>query len=528
MPVVVTITQPEVTVTASATPTSVGAALSPGAIAGIVIGTLLGAVLFITLVFYLLNRYTQHKFIKVANPVHDRVFPAKGAPDLRHSPSTTSWRPHLFTRHAQQPSMSTEPLMSPVSTRPPLLSTSRAQSLGTPRTNSISPDSRDSQFSSYDLGKISQVIASGTVSHSATPAILNIPPVRKPEQTSLRSGLGNALETSDDNAPSPPTSSQSTLFIRRMLQSRAQASEAVSLEYHPSQDLSASRHTTPNSSIFHADEERLLDEAERTALRDVENAQRDEGMIVPDEEDDWDEADTESIYSQLSAPIDHSAFFSDPLSRRNSTSSVLRRKSSRKQSREPAPELTPVAEMPDIPGALQGQPPSRRVSAAGNSSLDGQLSHRTASRPMSPVMDQPGTLPLLTSANFGKNSTASGTPPGSGWGSGSSGRTSRYPSPAQSSVHSSQTKARSDVGTDWYHPPSGLAGLSSLQVGLLRNPHSPVEELPEPQDESLARSSADPVAAKRAHLREGTASSMPEVERRTVMQGGIAHIDVAL
>lgn len=530
MAVVVTVTQPDVTVTA--TPTSSGAApstLSAGTIAGIVVGTLL-AVVFIVVILYLLNRYSRRKFIRVANPAHDGVSAARGAPDLRHLPSTSSWRPQLLIRHAQKPSISTEPLMSPVS-HPPPPSTSRVQSPGAPRSeNSISPGIRDSQYSSYDLGEISQVIACETVSHSASPAILNIPPVRKPEQTSLRSGL----DDTPPHAPSPPTSPKP--FLRRMLQSRAQASEGVSLAYHPSLDALTSRSTTLDSSTFHVDEERLLAEAEYTALRDAENAQRDEGGIVPDEEDDWAEGDTESIYSQLSAPIDHSAFFSDPLSRQNSSSSLPRRKSSRRQPRTAAPptELPSVAEVPDTPRAFESRSLSRRTSAAGNSSLDGQVSHGTASRPMSSVIDRPGTLPLLTSADFGKNSTASGTPPGSvssnkGWGSGSSGRASRYPSLAPSSIgQSSRSGPRSDAGTDWYHPPSGLAGLSSLQIGSLRNPHSPVEELPEQPDEPLTPSFADPVAAKRARLREGTVSWVPEVERRTVMQGGIAHIDVAL
>lgn len=534
MPVVVTVTRPAVTVTA--TPTSSGVAsstLSAGTIAGIVVGCLLGGVLFIALVLYLLNRYEQHKFARVVNPAHDHV-PAPGdVPGPRRLPSTSSRISKFFTRHSQRPSISNEPLMSPVSW-PPLPSTSLVQSSGTPLSDSISPGIRDGQYGPYDLGEISQVIASGTVSRSAAPAILNIPPVRKPEQTSPWSGLGDApphaRQTSGDDVPPPsmPPEPQPKLFIHRMLQSRARASDGVFLAHRPSLDF------TQASSSFRADEERLLVEAERTALRDAENAQRAEEEVMPNEEDDWGETQsTESIYSQISAPIDHSAFFSDPASRQNSSSSLPRRKSSRKRSRTPAPptELPPVAEVPDTPRVLEGQSDSRCVSHAGNSSLDGQLSHgaTSTSRPMSSVIDQPSTLPLLTSANFGKDSTTSGTPPGSisstaGWGSGSSGRASRYPSLAPSSI-ASQSGPRSDAGTNWHHPPSGLASLTLLQIGPLWNPHSPVEERPEHPDVSLA---PYPVPARRAHLREGTVSSMPEVERRTVMQGGIAHIDVAL
>lgn len=545
MPVVVTVTQPGVVVTVTPTSSSVASStLSPGTIAGIVIGTLLGGVLFIVLVLYLLDRYTRHKFVRLANPAsaHDRVSSPGGIPDLRHLSSTSFRRTKFFARHSQKPSVSNEPLMSPVSW-PPLPSTSRVQPPGTPHSHSISPGTRDSQYSSYDLGEISQVVAFGTVSHSTLPTILNIPPVRKPDETSLRSGLGDtpphARQTSGDDVPGPstPLQPQQKLFIHRMLQSRARASEGVSLSHHPSLDFSSSRSTTQDSLSCRADEEALLVEAERTALRDAENAQKDEEneKIMPDEKDEWGEAEsTESVYSQISAPIDHSAFFSDPVSRQNSSSSLPRRKSSRKQSRIHAPqtELPPVAEVPDTLRALAGQSDSRRVSAAGNSSLDGQVSLGTASRPISPVIDQSGTLPLLTSANFGKNSTTSGTPPGSmstaGWGSRSSGRASRYPSLALSSIGQSlRSGPRSDAGTDWHHPPSGLAGLSSLQIGPLQNPHYPVEEQPEQPDVSLAPGLANPVLAKHAHLRKGTVSSMPEVERRTVMQGGIAHIDVA-
>ncbi|KAH0829057.1 hypothetical protein J3R83DRAFT_2514 [Lanmaoa asiatica] len=549
MPVVVTVTQSGAAVTVTSTNSGgvSSTSLSAGTVAGIVIGTFLGGVLLIALVLYLLNRYSRHKFTRVANSAHDRVSPAAGAPDLRHLPGASPRKTKHFTRHAQRPSMSSEPLISPISW-PPLPSTSRVQSPGTPRSaDSISPGIRDSQYSSYDLGEITQVIASGTVSHPAVPAILNIPPARKPGQTSsgsLRSGLGDtplhARQASAGDIPGPFTSQkpQSNLFIHRMLQSRAQASEGVPLPHSPSLDLSQSRSTTLDSAGFRVDEERLLAEAERTALRDAEIAQRNEDERMPDEEDDWEEVGTtESIYSQLSAPIDHSAFFSEPepVSCQNSSLSAPRRKSSRRQTRTPAPltELPPVTEVPDNPRSREGQSVSRHVSTAANSSLDGRVSHGTASRPMSSVIDQPGTLPLLTSVTFG-NSTKSNTPPGSilstaGWGSSSSGKASRYPSLTPSSTGwSSQSGPRSDTGTDWHHPPSGLAGLTSLQIGPLRNPHSPVQEEPEQADVLFTPRPADPTPAKRAHLREGTVGSLPEVERRTVMQGGIAHIDVAL
>lgn len=508
MPVVVTVTQSAVAVAASTSSSSGDASstLPAGAIAGIIIGTLLGLVLFVVLAFYLLRR-RWHRFTRVANPAHDPVSTSAGALDL---PRINSRIATNFTRHSKKLSVSSEPLISPVSW-PPIPHTSRVHSPGTPpRSHSISPGIRDSQ---YSIGEITQVIGSGTVSSSPAPAILNIPPARKPEQT----------------FPSP--NPQQTFFIHRMLQSRAQASEGVSLAHNPSLGFVQSRSTTLDSSAIHADEERLLADAEHTALRDAETFQRDEERI-PLEEDDWEEAaSTESMYSQLSAPLDHSSLFSDPVSRRNSPLSVHRRKSSRRQPH--TTELTPVAEAPDTPRVLEGRSGSRPVSIAANSSLDGQISHGTASRPMSSasLVDQSGTLPLLTSTNFGKESTASGTTVGSisstaGWGSNSSGRASRYPSLAPSSI--GQSGPRSDGGTDWHHLPPGLSGLKTLQMGSLRNPHSPVEEQPEELFASSAPDPADPTLAKCAHLREGTVSSIPEVERRTVMQGGIARIDIAL
>ncbi|KAF8554842.1 hypothetical protein OG21DRAFT_1021377 [Imleria badia] len=510
--VVVTVTLPAGTVTATPTTSANSSSLSAGTVAGIIIGTLIGGVLFITLVLYLLNRYHRRKFARVANPAHD------GAPHLRH-PSTNS---NLFTRRSQRPSISSEPLMSP-SSWPPLPTTSRVLSQGTPP---VLPGIEDGQYSSFDLGEIDHVIAS--VSRSTTPARQasgSSPPgsVNTPPQSRQASG---------DGASSPPTPTQShqTLFLHRILKSRAQASEGVSLARSPSLGFSQSRSTTLDSSDVHGDEERLLAEAERTALRDAETDQREEVVeeMVEGEVGLEEVESTESNYSQVSAPMD---YFSEPVPRQNDSLSVPRRKSSRKQARAPAPsnELSPVTEMPDTPRALEGQTVSRPASAAVASSLDVQVSHGAPSCPMSSVVDQ--SFPLLTSANFGKDSTTSGTSAGSistaGWGSNSSGsgRTSRYPSLAPSSIlQSSRSGPHSDAGTDWHHTPSGLAGLSSLQIGPMHNPHSPAEERPERRD--MLR--ADPVPVKRAHLREGTASSIPEVERRDVMQGGIAHIDVTL
>lgn len=374
------------------------------------------------------------------------------------------------------------------------------------------PGIKNGQFSTFDLGDIDHVIASGTFSRSTTPAGQASPP-----------GLDNTpphtRQTSGDDATSPSTPTQ-TLFLHRMLKSRAEASEGVSLVHHPSIGFSQSRSTTLDSSDVDGDLERLLAEAERSALRDAGTVRGKEVEEMVEGEVGLEEVESsESSYSQLSAPMDQ---FSEPLSRQNGSLSVPRRKSSRKQGRMPAPpaELSPVTEMPDTPRVLEGL--SRPASAAATSSLDAQVSHGSASRLMSPVVEQSsGPFPLLTSVNFGKDSTPSGTSAGSI----SSGRPSRYPSLAPSSImQSSRSGPHSDAGTDWHHTPSGLAGLSSLQMGPMRNPHSPVEERAGRPD--MLR--ADPALEQRARLREGTASSIPEVERRDVMQGGIARIDVTL
>ncbi|KAI9568907.1 hypothetical protein HD554DRAFT_687833 [Boletus coccyginus] len=515
------------TVTATATGSGDPVSLSAGTIAGIIIGTLLGGVLFIGLALYLLNRRARHKFTRVANPRH-------GAPDL---PRTSSRRTNSYTHHLQRPSISSEPLISPASW-PPLPATSRVLSPSPPRLDLNLPGVGDSPSSTFDFGEISLAIASESMSRSALPphqGLSGTPPhARRPSDDGA---TGPSPPPKPDNTffihrmdgatnPSPPPKPNNNFFIHRMLQSRARASEGTSLAHRLSPDFLQSRSTTPDSPGVRVDIERLLADVERAALEDAE---RGEGVMAEGDEDLDELCSTESVYSQLSAPIDHSGFFSEPVSRRNS-SLLPHRKSSRRRARTPAPsttDLLPVAEVPDTPRALVGQTVSRPVSTAAGSSLDVQVSHRTASPPMSSVVDQPGTFPLLTSANFGKDSTTSGTSAGSissnaGWGSSSSGRASRYPSLA------SRSGPRSDAGTDWHHPPSGLGGLTSLQIGTLLNPHSPVEEQPEESEVSPARSLAYPAPVKRAHLRESTASSMPEVERRDVMQGGIAHIDVAL
>ena len=487
--VVVTITQPASAFTAP--PTSPPPSLSPDSIAGIIIGTLLGGLLLIALVIYLLRRYSRHRFTRVANPAHD----APAGADLRYLPSTGSRRTRLFTR-LEKPSISSEPLMSPISW-PPRPATSRVASPDTPpRLDLIFPG--DSPQSSFDFGEIHHLTSPGTLSRAT------ILPSGSP-----RPSLSHT----------PPSTPPRTMFLHRGLKSRAQVSDDISLTHRPSLDFSHTRSTTLDPSGVRAEEEQL---AERTARRDAEIVQKGEDVEMAEGEVGWEDGDTaESIYSQVSAPVDHAGCFSEST---NGSSSVPRRRSSRKQL-VPSTELPPLTEMLSVP-VFEDRTIVRPVSIAGDSSLDGRLSHETAPRPIS----LEGAFPLLTSVNFGKDSTKSGTSAGSisstnAWGSRSSGRTSRYPSLAPSSLGlTSRSETRVNDGPDWHHPPSGLAGLTSLQVEPLRNPHSPAEERPMHPDVLLP--GLAPV--KRAHLRQSTAGSVPEVEKRDVMQAGIARIDVLL
>ncbi|KIJ15623.1 hypothetical protein PAXINDRAFT_180644 [Paxillus involutus ATCC 200175] len=432
------------------------------------------------------------------------------------------------------------------------------------------PGAGDSQHSFHDVvldhyAELSlQPAAPGTVAHRGESAILNTPPARGFEPAFSRASQSNSgraspqprdpsanevarsssplvtLETYSPPArtelPSPPPSIQPrpTLFIHRLLKSRAQASEPMPLSHQPSLAYSQSRSTTMDSPYDQADVGKLLADAESRAVRDAEAAHRAQRGVASDGEDGYeDDPDSPaSAYSQLSASVDHEGLItSDPFARPKMPRSLDHRKSSRRRLRTPAlpTELPSVAEVPDTPSGINS-PAFRPPSTVASSSLHAAISHGQLSRPQSLVQDHPNPFPLLTSTAFGK-STSSGTSSGSissgaGRGSNSSGRASRYPSLAASSLgQSSGSQPHSEGGVDWHHPPAGLAGLKNLQIAPMQNPHSPVEpQLPSPPSDTPF-SSAHPASehikpGKRAHLRGGTSSSIPEVERRA--QRGVA------
>ncbi|KIJ66074.1 hypothetical protein HYDPIDRAFT_110213 [Hydnomerulius pinastri MD-312] len=582
MPVVVVTVTSAVTVTPTSTPTSSGgSSLNPGTIAGIVIGALLGFSLLAGLVIYLLHRRSRGQFTKVPNPPHDRSMSrglgsTPGIPGKRSIPSV---RERPWFGHPQQPSVSLEPLLSSVQWPAHTSPQARSPDSAPRRSDSLSPGLRalpevpaanDGRYSLYDDGfdpytEIGHVVASGTVAHRGQASILSIPPARKPEAAVSRRTHAISYDLSANSripsdhqpartSPRPVTigtydpdsqaeasssaQSRPSFFLNRILKSRADASEPLSPASQHSLDYTQSRSTTMDSSYDRADAAKSLADAEQAALaalRDAEQAaQRGQEGGGSEGSEDEEPDSPASEYSQLSAPIDHAALLSSgsPFARQASTRSLGRRKSSRRRARTPAlpVELPPVAELPDTPRTYTLSA-SRPASTVAHSSLEVAISHGKHSRPSSLALDQPASFPLLTSTAFGKSSSASASSVSSnaGWGSNSSDRASRYPSLAPSSIAmSSGSHPHSEGGTDWHHLPPGLAALKNLQAEPLRNPHSPVESPVPPFPSDISLPLEIPKPEKRAHLREGTASSLPEVERRAVTQGGIASIDVAL
>ncbi|KAG1726866.1 uncharacterized protein EDB91DRAFT_1254109 [Suillus paluster] len=249
-----------------------------------------------------------------------------------------------------------------------------------------------------------------------------------------------------------------------------------------------------------------------------------------------DASSPESIYSQESAQ--HA---SHPPDSQLSTQLSRRGKSFRRHSRaltltglSPVMEgSTSTNEFPSHDVSTNSEiekKPSRTFSELEKqSSLSVALSHSASS-----TGPECTSFPLLSSNNaFGKSDSASSH----GWTtSGSSGRTTRYPSLAPSSSGPSSSNSNphphSDSATEWHRPPAGLAALKHLE---LPNPHaaSPQEildasVLPPARQSLLAADKWLEVAPHKAHLRAHSPGSVPEVERRSIVQCGIASIDVTL
>ncbi|KAG1835910.1 hypothetical protein DFJ58DRAFT_867307 [Suillus subalutaceus] len=240
----------------------------------------------------------------------------------------------------------------------------------------------------------------------------------------------------------------------------------------------------------------------------------------------------ESIYSQESAQ--HPSHPPEP--QLPSQSSRRGRPSQRYSRTLKISELSPVREN----STSMSGPPSHDVSTSSeiekkpsrtfselerSSSVSVALSHNA-----SPRAPECASLPLLSSSNtFGKSGSSASTL------SPSSSRATRYPSLTPSSLGpSSSSNPHADSATEWHRPPAGLNALKGLQTLDLPNPHAPTLEVPRvpalpPADrQSPAADEKSKKTPLKARLCAHSPCSVPEVERRPVIQCGIANIDVTL
>lgn len=240
----------------------------------------------------------------------------------------------------------------------------------------------------------------------------------------------------------------------------------------------------------------------------------------------------ESIYSQESAQ--HPSHPPEP--QLPSQSSRRGRPSQRYSRTLKISELSPVREAStstngpashDVSTSLEMEKkPSRTFSELErSSSVSVALSHNASLR-----TPECASLPLLSSNNaFGKSSSGASTL------SPSSSRATRYPSLTTSSLtpSSSGSNPHSDSATEWHRPPTGLNALKGLQMLDLPNPHAPSLEVPRvpavpPADRQSPAADKSEKTPLKARLCAHSPGCVPEVERRPVIQCGIANIDVTL
>lgn len=240
----------------------------------------------------------------------------------------------------------------------------------------------------------------------------------------------------------------------------------------------------------------------------------------------------ESIYSQESAQ--HPSHPPEP--QLPSQSSRRGRPSQRYSRTLKISELSPVREAStstngpashDVSTSLEMEKkPSRTFSELErSSSVSVALSHNASLR-----TPECASLPLLSSNNaFGKSSSGPSTL------SPSSSRATRYPSLTTSSLtpSSSGSNPHSDSATEWHRPPTGLNALKGLQMLDLPNPHAPSLEVPRvpavpPADRQSPAADKSEKTPLKARLCAHSPGCVPEVERRPVIQCGIANIDVTL
>lgn len=257
-----------------------------------------------------------------------------------------------------------------------------------------------------------------------------------------------------------------------------------------------------------------------------------EGAYQPRRADSEVEANSpESIYSQESAQhLSH-----PPEPQLPSQSSRKGRSSQRYSSR--TPRQSDLSTVMEDSISTSGSPSHNASTNSGvekklsctfseiqrSSSLSVALSHNAHS-----PNPEYTSLPLLSSSNtFGKSGSSASTL------SPSSSQATRYPSLTPSSLASSGSNPRSDSATEWHRPPAGLNALKDIQILDLPNPHAPtleipkVSTLPPAHRQPLAADKCEKVPLK-ARLRSHSPGSVPEVERRSIVQCGIASIDVTV
>lgn len=250
---------------------------------------------------------------------------------------------------------------------------------------------------------------------------------------------------------------------------------------------------------------------------------------------DSDVDSPESIYSQESAPHpSHPPLPQVPPPQPSRKSRSLRYSKTPRIS-----DLSPVIEDPTSSGS-----PSHDASTSTSTSseIEKKLSRtfselqRSSSVSVALSHNAPSptpeytSLPLLSSSNtFGKSgsrSSASTLSP-------SSSRATRYPSLTPSSLAPSSSgsnphpQPHSDSATEWHRPP---AGLDSIQILDLPNPHAPtldIPKVPAHPHRPLTTDKCDKPPLK-ARLCAHSPGSIAEIEQRPIIQCGIASIDVTI
>ncbi|KAI6112001.1 hypothetical protein EDD16DRAFT_1605559 [Pisolithus croceorrhizus] len=520
--------------------------LSSGEIAGIVIGSTLVFAILVCLAILLVKRRRQCRagFERVENPrqLHGlRKYSGDLGHPSFHGATMDAEQSGRRATHGQQASVSLEPLLSRGTGQ-------RHQPCPSPRTQSFSPpfrpagehlepalfgSDRDHQDVYDPYAEIDgPVLGTDTAGRGNIPIPSTPPTVHwEPFLRGYTSHSGGASGDQTDRGMQTPdrtatdSMSHKPLFIDRTLRTHSD----VSLPSIRASDYA--KHTTLPT---HADSSTPGNRLAQSSIQDTQS-NRVSGL-------DGKESNvpTELINTQSPRHLGMPSRESIPV--QAVPRSLSHRYPARKRNASPA-GLPPVAETPDLSQMLDfvvsaplSDSESRHDSLRERSSSTFvNLSHDTTSRPPSAALDENQPIPLLTSTSFGKGTPTSSLSSNVGWNTNSS--SSRYPSIAPSSVgQCSGSLPHSGGHTDWHHPPTGLAGLKDLQMEPLRNPHSPVESsgppLPAPSTCTSAPGAPDTVergeTEKRAHLRQNTSSSVPEIQRRSVSQGGIAHIDVIL